>query len=480
MKEAGRNDLCPCGSGRKYKKCCMPGTKAVQPAPMPVELFMQIALAHQQAGRLAEASAIYQEILRESPHDADALHLLGMIAHQSGDNALAADHIGRAIAVAPDLAELHNNLGLVLVSLGRNDEAVASYQRAIALRPDYAHAHNNLGAALQGQGNLVDAIACFQTALAIKPDYATAHNNLGGALLRMGKREESVMSYQKAVAINPDYADAHYGLGGEFVNQGKFSDAIACFRRVIEIEPENRVARHMISALTGTHSERAPGEYVVNVFDSYADHFDQHLTQVLKCDIPERLLALIKASSRTPAEKWDVLDLGCGTGLAGSAIAPFARQLVGVDLSGKMLEKAREKNIYSRLVQADLLGMLKAEAASAYDVVTAADVFIYLGRIDAVVADVKRVLRSGGLFAFSIESLDASPPPQPDQLAAPESTAGKSEEYKLMPTGRFAHSADYLNRLATEHNFRIIEMQATQLRVEQGKAVQGFIALWTS
>jgi len=111
-----------------------------------------------------------------------------------------------------------------------------------------------------------------------------------------------------------------------------------------------------------------------------------------------------------PAVPWDVLDLGCGTGLVGEVIAIHARELVGVDLSAKMLERARERNCYTRLLRSDLLAALDAEPACHHDVVTAGDVFIYVGNLDRVMASIRRVIRTGGVFAFTVEAAEDDGP----------------------------------------------------------------------
>jgi predicted TPR repeat methyltransferase len=475
MNEIGRNDLCPCGSGKKYKKCHMPGTEIAglsggsgkKSDRVRVANALRVALARHQAGRLADAGNIYWQILQEFPGEFDALHLLGMAAHESGDEEAAYDLISKAIALAPDHAEMHNNLGLVLLALGRLDEASASCQQAIALNPDFASAHNNLGAVYQNQGRLDEAVASYFLAIAKAPEYALAFNNLGGALQRQGKLDEAIPYYEQAIALQPNYTDAIYGVGRVYNAQGRQDEALACFRRVAEIDPEHGTAQHMIAALTGEHAEQAPAAYVKNVFDTYADTFDVHLGQVLNYQTPEQLVALVTASAPAADEKWDVLDLGCGTGLAGVAIAPFARKLVGVDLSGKMLQKAAQKNIYARLVEAELVDMLRGEIAASYDVVITADVFVYLGKLDAVFLDVKRVLRPGGRFAFSIEALEP-------QMAA---DGALQEGFRLNPSGRFAHAPDYASRLAVAAGFEVLAMQPAQLRLENGAPVNGCLVL---
>ena len=206
------------------------------------------------------------------------------------------------------------------------------------------------------------------------------------------------------------------------------------------------------------------------MFDEYAHKFDSHLVKVLSYSVPEKLADLLRPYSDPDREKWIILDLGCGTGLSGAAIAPFARQLVGVDLSAKMLEKARERSLYSRLERLDLLTMMQGEAASSYDVVFAADVFVYLGKLDELVNQAQRLLRPGGLFAFSVESLEA--------LTDNASTLSGQRDYQLNITGRYAHSVAYLARMAAHYGFDVLSTTDTQSRLDKGKPVQGYLALW--
>src|SRR5205085_680111 len=138
------------------------------------------ATEHHRAGRLAEAEAIYRQVLAVDPNHADALHLLGLIAQQAGRRELAVELISRAIALRGDQA--YANLGSILGRLGRDQEAVAAHRKAIALAPNHAVVRCNLGAALHGINEIDEAILQYERAIALKPDYAEAYSNLGNAL----------------------------------------------------------------------------------------------------------------------------------------------------------------------------------------------------------------------------------------------------------------------------------------------------------
>ena len=161
-----------------------------QPQTLSTQQALDLALQHHRAGRLPQAESIYKQILPGDPNQPVVLQLLGVSAHQLGNNDVAVDLITKALALEPEYPEAHNNLGLALQGLGKPDDAVNSYRKALAIRPDYADAHNNLGNALQELGKVKEAEASYQRALSIEPDYADAHNNLGNALRRLDKLEE--------------------------------------------------------------------------------------------------------------------------------------------------------------------------------------------------------------------------------------------------------------------------------------------------
>jgi len=138
----------------------------------------------------------------------------------------------------------------------------------------------------------------------------------------------------------------------------------------------------------------------MSVFDGCADTFDKHLVQELDYDTPHRLVELICRCAGPATAQWNVLDLGCGTGLSGSAIAPYARNLVGVDLSANMLTQARALGLYQRLEQQELLQLMHDEPAASYDLIIAADVLIYFGQLDTVCGAAKRLLKRGGCLHF--------------------------------------------------------------------------------
>jgi protein O-GlcNAc transferase len=199
---------------------------------------LAIALQHHRSGRLQAAEQIYRQILTVEPDHADALHLIGLIAHQKGNHELAIECMSRAVRLKGNDATIHNNLGGAYAALNRMPEATACYRLAVQFNPIYAQVHCNLGNVLRAQGKLDEAVACCRRALALSPDLAEAHSNLGIALREQGKLDEAIACYRRALALSPDLAEAHGMLGIALRDQGKLDEAVACCRRAVELKPD--------------------------------------------------------------------------------------------------------------------------------------------------------------------------------------------------------------------------------------------------
>ena len=421
-----------------------------------------------QQGKAREARDVLNRALTAYPDSAEFHFYLGNALRLDEDHDGAAASYRKALSLQPSSAESHKSLADVLRMSGHHDLAVASYQKALWFQPEYVDAHIELAGVLRLQGKLDQALASSQRVVELNPEHSGARIALGNVFEGLGKSDEAIACYRRAVELGPESAAAHQWLGNALLARGATAEAIGCYEQVVKLEPDNAI-KHLVAALSGGESERAPSDYVEKLFDEYAQRFDTHLVEVLSYDDPQRLAALLAPHFDPDGKKWMILDLGCGTGLSGAAIAPFARHLVGVDLSSKMLDKARERHVYHRLEQMELIAMMRGEPESSYDLLFATDVCIYLGRLDDLASEAQRLLRPGGLFAFSVESLDAS-----NEEAAPTTR----RDYHLDVTGRYAHSRAYLTALATREGFDVLTTANTQSRLEQGKPVEGYLVLW--
>ena len=199
--------------------------------------LLATAIQHHQAGRLQSAEQLYRQILAYDPAQADAWHLLGLLAHQVGKQDPALEYIRYAIRLNPEMPAYHSNLGVVYRTLGKLEEAAACWRRALELSPDYVDALNNLGNVWREQRQFDQALACHRRALKIDPNHAATHYNLGTALSEQGSLPEAVSCYRRALELRPDYADALNNLGFALKRQGALDEAAACYRRALELRP---------------------------------------------------------------------------------------------------------------------------------------------------------------------------------------------------------------------------------------------------
>jgi len=229
--------------------------------------MIEDALRHHQAGRLAEAEAIYRQILAVNACDPDCLHLLGMIELQRGNHELAVSMIRQAIANMPDEAAYHSNLGIIFQTQGKLDEAAACFEHALGLNPGWAEVHINLGNILQLQGRLDEAAACQQRALILKPECAEAHSNLGNIRQAERKLPEAVALFEQALALRPNYVDAHNNLGTALLEQDKIDEAVAHFERALALMPDFAVAHNNLGCALARldQSEEAKAHYELAV-----------------------------------------------------------------------------------------------------------------------------------------------------------------------------------------------------------------------
>lgn len=411
------------------------------------------------AGRFDEARDAYVEILAEQPDDADALHYLGILEHQCGRSEEGLDLLARALDIAPPQAERLNDLGNVLSELERLDEAVEAFTVAAELRPDDANLANNLGATLLRLERLPDAKAAFLRALAAEPDFVPALNNLGDLHIRQNQPDEAAEYYCRAFVTGPLNDKPKRMLGIAYYTLNRIDEAAAVYRDWIDEEPDNPIARHLLAACSGQDvPARADDAFVETVFDEYADNFDTKLVKSLAYRGPE-YIATALASHLGHASGLKVLDGGCGTGLCGPVLAPYAAHLTGIDLSANMLARAAQRGGYDALHKAEL-GSYLASQRALFDVVVIADVLIYFGALDAIFASVAGALRHPGLLIFTVEI---------------HAGGVQSPPYVIKPSGRYGHAPRYVEQCLTEQGFEVLSSHAVILREEFTQPVAGLV-----
>jgi predicted TPR repeat methyltransferase len=340
---------------------------------------------------------------------------------------------------------------------GKIDQAAALVHQVVLAEPGHVGALRLLGALAMQTGATEVGIGSLARALAASPRSPEVLIEYGDALVAGNRPAEAVSAFKKALAIRPNDTAAFRGLGQAQVDMGNRSDALKSFRKVLAIVPYDQYAAHMIAALTGTASKSSAG-YVPDLFDTYADKFDEHLTGTLQYRIPEAIADLLADRPSLGT----MLDLGCGTGLVGMALKDKTFAMDGIDIAPQMTRKARERDIYRHLRTGDTVEALTSDPnlAGPYDLVTAADVFIYVGPLESTFAAVARILAPTGLFAFSVE-------------------AAEGDDVVIRSSGRYSHQADYIRRLSVEHGLTILARRETAIRQERSQPIPGMLYLLT-
>lgn len=262
---------------------------------------------------------------------------------------------------------------------------------------------------------------------------------------------QQLVTIQRALEANPRSVDLLLTLAKLFRHMDRPDDALRAYRRVLTVDPSRADVQHMIAALSGappgTAPPRAADAYVAEEFDGFAARYDEVLVGWLEYRGPEILFRAVGEVLGAHPPPQDVIDLGCGTGLAARLFRPLARRLDGVDLSAKMVEKARARGLYDT-VAVDEIGRFLARAPQAYTLAIAADVLIYFGDLAPVFAAVAAALKPHGVFAFTVES-------------------ARGGAYRLTASGRYAHDDGYVRASAEAAGFEVVRATDETVRKEK-------------
>jgi len=418
---------------------------------------VSVAIQLQQNEQWATAAQIYRSVLEVAPDHADALHYSGVLAHQAGRSEEAVALIERSLELDRDRPDWYSNLGIVLRDRLELDEAMVAFQHAIALDPNHANAHNNLGVVLRAQGKLVEGEAAYRAAIRVNPDHSDAYTNLGILLNAQKRTAEAVVCLCKVITFRPKHPEARRLLALAHCTLGEPDKAVAVFEEWLKEEPDQPIALHMLAACSGRDvPARASNGFVEGTFNSFAASFDSKLAK-LSYRAPALVMEMLAQSGVEASKSLDVLDAGCGTGLCGPLVVPYARRLTGVDLSAGMLAQAKQKNVYDELSKAELTEYLR-DRSDAYDVIVSADTLVYFGGLEDVLAAAARALRPSGLLIFTLEH-----------------AAGEAAfDYRLEQHGRYTHSRGYVERLLAGAGL-VSEIAQAELRMESGSPVSGLV-----
>jgi predicted TPR repeat methyltransferase len=314
-----------------------------------------------------------------------------------------------------------------------------------------------LGRALIATGNATAAVEALREASLLSPNTPEIVLAFGEALAASGALPTAIAEFQRAVRLMPDDGRPHWQIALLWLAAGEADKAEAAARTATELggADERQLQTLATAAERMRSAARADAGYVRHLFDQFAADYDTRMRGRLGYAAPG-ILRDLASFLIDPTAKHDALDLGCGTGLSGIAFKPIARKLIGVDLSPKMLAKARELAIYDGLLEGDVEAPPQG-AEGPFDLVVAADVLVYLGDLQALFAAVRARVKGDGLWLFTTEKSEAA-------------------DFALGEKRRYRHSESYLRKLADAQGFDVASLVECVTRYEAGIAVASWAA----
>jgi predicted TPR repeat methyltransferase len=362
----------------------------------------------------------------------------------------------------PEAWSLNYNLGLILFHQNRYEEAINYYQKALAHDHTDSDLLFNYALCLSASGRLEDAVTIYKQAHMHSPDDVDICYNLAGCYHRLTILEKSRHWYEQVLRLNPNHASGLKNLGIVLLKLNDTISAHTCFTRLLALDPGDEGARHMVDALEGNVRQAAPAGYIKELFDDYAPHYEASMAEKLSYQVPVLLQVYLKQYVRFKRPL--ILDLGCGSGIIGQIVRQLYQcRLIGVDLSARMVELAALKNVYDQLIVAEIADFLRSTQSNHFDLIIAADVFNYVGALDTVLAEARRVSKTDGMLFFTVEH-------GIDQQA----------DICLATTARFQHSMPYLRRVCELSGWQIEALDKVDLRLQGGTWVAGLMGVCTS
>lgn len=422
-----------------------------------------IAGALHSGGNDEAAADLLRPIIDSNPSNVEAASKLASILNQQGNQKEACRILKRLLSQPIDdheaAARAWFNLGVSLVDSAKESEQ--AFFKSLELYPDYEKPVVNLGLLLTKTGQLKKAISFLESKVDARVDWPRTAVLLATACRLNSDGARAITVLNEVVTAQPPASES-IELAWEIlvrclVENGQHDVAIEKCNQWKTLMPDSSIAAHMLAAVEGKDApDRASEEYVADTFDSFAESFDSVLTN-LEYQAPQLIGMLVKESLGEPKGDLVVLDAGCGTGLAGPFLRPFAEELVGVDLSAGMLAQAEGRGIYDSLLKIDLIDHLRDNEMK-YGLIAAADTFNYFGDLSELLPACFSALTDDGWLIFTLEIGE---------------TYG--ETWQLETHGRYTHPPGYLMERLGQCGIEGGEMHTATLRKENGAEVKGLL-----
>ena len=343
------------------------------------------------------------------------------------------------------------------------EDAINGYLTILEKQPQNIKALVGHGDACFGFGDYYEAEKSYRKALKSDPNNSDVLFGLAATLRVTESYEDSAKIYQRAFKSEPSRWEAYWELAYSLEMAGDLVGAEKAYQRCLRAHPNHCMAEHLLSALVGSNTKRAPAAYIRDLFDDYASSFEDELIESLNYQSPNQIRELLQKQKLALSQEnlFNLgLDLGCGTGLVGEALLGLVRVLDGVDLSEKMLELTNAKRCYRNTFLSDFEDFLfeKTPNFEDYDLVVSSDSLVYFGELEKIFLGVFHRLVLGGLFCFTLENTD-------------------KRSFVLQRSGRYAHSKKYIFKLASKIGFVGFKSHKITPRNEGDVAINGRLYL---
>lgn len=409
------------------------------------------------AGRLQQAAGLLNQLQTRVIGDPRVYMMGTQLAEAAGQPASALKAARHAVKIAPQFTPAVMNLALLLARQNQFQEAAQEAEKAVAMSPgdritlqgaiDIAHRAGYVELALKFLPKAIELSA---------PDNRVYKRQMAHDLAALGRNAEAIPLFDELLEADANDASSLQGRAHAALASGDSASAQRDWDALVALDPANEDYKFHREVAYGRTPAALPDSMPRALFDGMAGVFDAHLVKNLGYQLPQQVADW--ALKKHPTREFNVLDLGCGTGLLGACLGPLNGYIIGVDLSTKMIEQAARHNVYYRFHQVGVLDALKGTPENLYELVAALDVFTYIGDLAQAVADAHRVAKPGGHFVFSCER-------------ALETEA----DWLLRPSRRYAHKQSHVEALCRAAGFAEVAVQDTTIRQEGDQPVNGFL-----
>lgn len=416
-----------------------------------------LAQALFQLGRLDEAHAMLTTITVQHPPAIKAYLQLGHIAMLQQQYAQAVPCYQTVLAAVPDHADALNNLAACYMAQQQAQAALECLAKGLAQRPDDLHIRANMAAAFLELKRFDQALYHYDICLEKGYLDDTLHYNRAVAMMSQGRLSEAITLFKTVIQQQATHVAAWTNLGASYLKSDQRAAAAQAYAQAHALAPDDPTITYMHAVLNETDKPaQAPAQYIENLYDNYAEYYDKHLTDTLRYTVPAVISQRLRAYLQ-PA--LPVLDLGCGTGLCGEQLRDTGIVLSGVDLSARMLAKARERDCYAQLHQMEMLAYLQHHPNIRWPVILIADALLYVGDLSALFVALAQALIPEGILAFTTEY-------------------GETDGFTLRESGRFTHHPDYVRETAKQVGLVLLDEETVTLRQQSHQPVKGHLWIY--